>query len=274
MKPQRIRQLYRFFCSIKLTVVLLLVLVADLCLGYLSLQGNVELFQPLNEVGLRQWLLTYGRTKPLSSAWFFLLLPLLGLLVVNTLCCTGDKLYHLFHSSAGKRSSNRFYLVLSIHLMHLAIVVLLIGYLTSYTLSSIHPATTLMPGVVVKVPDTTVTAELLDMQMIAYSGERLASFFGRNLNTRAQLLLSDGKKKKTATISVNQPAHFQGFSFFLQRFNPTSATGMSSSKYIIVDIRRDPGVIPTFSGMAAFVTGLLGYLFFRYQSRRDRSLVT
>lgn len=274
MKSQYIWPIYRFCCSIKLTVVLLLLVVADLCLGYLSLQGNAELFQPLNEVGLRQWILTYGRTQPLSSAWFFILLPLLGLLALNTLCCTGDKLYHLFRSGGGRRFTNRFCLILSIHLMHLAMVTLLIGYLASYTLSSIYPAITLMPGTTVTVPNTTVTAKLLDMQMIPYSGERLAPFIGRNLNTRAQLVISDGEKEKTATMSINRPAHFRGYSFYLQRFNPTSASGMSSAKYIIMDIRRDPGVLPTFTGMAAFVAGLLGYLFFRYRSRKNRSLTT
>lgn len=272
MRNKPIETVFHFFCSLKLAVVLLFLMVADLCFGYLCLQGHATLFQPLNEVGLKQWLITYARSEPFFSAWFILLLPLLSGLAVNTLCCTGNKLYHLFTSHIKRWSSHSFLHTLSIHLIHLAIVTLLLGYLASYTLSTIHPSITLTPGVLATIPGSNINVELIEMQMIPYTGKHLASFNGRNINTNAQLKLSDKNMSKTTTLSINHPAYFRGFSFFLQRFNPTSSRAMSSSHYIVVDIRRDPGVIPTFTGIVAFLIGLAGYLFFRYSTRKNRNL--
>lgn len=272
MPIQLVVRTYQFFCSIKLTVTLLLLLVADLSLGYICLQGKVSLFQPMNEVGLSQWLLTYARSQPLDSAWFLLLLPLLSLLGINTLCCTGEKLYHLVRSQHTRLPANRLWLTLSIHLMHLAMILLLAGYLTSYTLSTIYPSITLTPGLPLTVPGSSLQVELLEMQMIPYSRNRLIPFLGRNIDVNAHLLFKDGKEQVHATLAMNRPVHIHGFSFFLQRFNPTRAGGMSPSQYIIFDIRRDPGVLPTFIAMGAFLTGLFGYLFFRHRTRKRLEL--
>lgn len=264
---------YHFLGNIRLTIILLLLLVADLCIGYLCLYENVSLFQPMNEVGLKRWLTTYGLSQPLLSGWFFLLLPLLFFLVINTLICTGDKLYHLFTSTLRQFSSNRLWLTLSIHLMHLAMVLLLVGYLTSYTLGTTYPGITVTPGTPATVPNSRVKIELLKMQMVPYSSKRLDSFIGRNIDAQAHLVLSNGNPKKSEILSMNKPVHFQGLSFFLQQFNPKQiGGGMNSAQYIVVDIRRDPGVIPTFTGMASFITGLFGYFFFRYRVRKNRSI--
>ncbi len=256
-------RIYRFFISLRLSVVLLVLLTADLGLGYIFMQGNASFYEPMNEVGLRRWLFTYGTSDLQLSAWFFVLLFLLFLLVVNTLFCTSDKLYHLFRSGRIVLKKRGVRLKLSIHLMHVAMVLLLMGYLISYTTAEIHNSLTMGVGEMLEIPDSDITLELVSMELIPYRGERNKSYIGRYIDVLAQLKIKKGTNGSIQTISVNNPAGQGGYSFFLQRFNPLWQDGFNSGEYITIDIRKDPGVCFIFMGMAAFILGFFGFVFFR-----------
>ena len=266
--------IYHFLTSIRLSFILLLLLTADLSIGYICLHGNASFYEPMNAVGLRQWLTTYGIANPLLSGWFFILLFLLFCLVVNTLVCTCDKLYHLFSTLRARLAKKRLWLTLSIHLMHLAMVLLFAGYLISYTASNIQSSITVIPGDKATVFGSDLSFELARMELIPYRQNRINSYIGRYIDTDAHLIFRDGTDTKQAVLSTNNPVSYRGYSFFLQRFNPILVKGMSSTQYIVVDIRRDPGVMLTFTGMGAFVAGLMGYIILRSRVRKHRRHTT
>ncbi len=264
---------YRFLTSIRLSVVLLLLLTADLAIGYICLHYNASLFEPMNVIGLKEWLLTYGPADLSISAWFFFLLILLFCLVVNTLFCTYDKLHHLFSTLRTKSTTKRFWLTLFIHLMHLAIVCLFLGYFISYTMSTIDNSITLTPGSQKISFGKNYTVSLHKMIMQPYPGHAIPGFKGRFIDTHAHLVFSDNRCEKRVVLSMNNPVFFHGYSIFLQRFNPKRKNGMASSRYIVMDIRHDPGVNLTFFGMFLFIAGLVGYTILRGRVRKQaRSL--
>ncbi len=259
----------RFFASLRLTVLLLLLLTLDLVAGWYALGGNASFFEPLNQLGLWHWLSTYGYDNMALAAWFFLLLLLLVCLVVNTLCCTIDRLYRLaglFRNASGRRLLFR----LSVHLMHLSLVLLLTGYFISYTGATIRPGLVVGEQGRTAVPGTGITLALEAMEMIPYNGDRLPAYQRRYIDASAILRIESADRSESREIGINRPASFAGWSFFMQRFNPRSAGGMSAAKYIVVDARRDPGAIPAFCGMAAFMLGLLGYVMLRPRSPLSR----
>ncbi|PIE68475.1 MAG: hypothetical protein CSA21_07250 [Deltaproteobacteria bacterium] len=252
----------RFCASLRLMVILLLLLTLDLVAGWYALGGNASFFEPLNQLGLWHWLFTYGYDNMALAAWFFVLLLLLVCLVINTLFCTVERLYRLagvFKNASGRRLWFR----LSVHLMHLSLVLLLIGYFISYTAASICPGLVVGEQGKTPVPGAGITLALEAMEMIPYNGGRLPAYERRYIDASAVLRIESTGRSESRAIRINSPASFAGWSFFMRRFNPRSAGGMSAAKYIVVDARRDPGVIPAFWGMAAFMLGLLGYFITR-----------
>ncbi|MBM9520800.1 hypothetical protein JWG39_13335 [Desulforhopalus vacuolatus] len=257
--------LFRFFTSLHLSVVLFLLLVVDLLFGWYCLEGNTSFYQMMNRTGLVEWLLTFGRSDPFHTSWFVVLLVLLFFLAINTLCCTGEKLTRLaknFHATL-QRKSGRF--TLSVHLMHLAMVVLLAGYLLSYIFGEVNSSVAVGDsGMTTVVPGTQLRLRVEKMEMIPYSGKGIPAFEGRRIDAEALLHISlKGYGEKVQKISMNRPVFFHGWSLFMQTFNPKSEGSMSKNIYIVLDVRRDPGIPLTFCGMTAFVLGVLGYLCFR-----------
>jgi ABC-type Fe3+-siderophore transport system permease subunit len=154
--------------------------------------------------------------------------------------------------------------------MHVAMVLLLAGYLTSYTMSSVYNSLTLSEGGQLNFPKSDLTMQLTSMEMVPYEGKRNTSFIGRYIDTRAHLRFTNKDTVVDKVLSVNSPVSHAGYTFFLQRFNPRQQGGMSGARYIIIDIRKDPGVKITFAGMAAFIAGFFGYMRFRNPLRSPR----
>jgi len=256
--------------SIRLAVVLLILLAADLSLAYFSINGRGIIFEPMNQVGIWPWLKTYAMPNLCHTAWFFILLALLTALVINTLVCTSSRLWILFPTLRKHGLSKRFYFSLSTHVMHLGMLAILIGYLVSYTMSQVYPSLTLALKKEALVAGTNLRLELLSMTLPIYEGKRLESFAGRIISPVVQLKIAGPIEERTATLGFNNPVRFQGYSFFLQRFSPRQKSGMSTTRYIVIDVRRDPGVLLYFIGISFFLGGLLFYVIFWIRSRQPR----
>ena len=269
MKKSIGTQVYTFFISLRLSVILLLLLTLDLCLGYLFLHGNASFYEPMNEVGLRRWLLTYGIGNPWLSGWFFILLFLLFFLAINTIFCTFDKLHHLFRSGIKSLRNRSIQRTLSIHLMHIAMVLLLTGYIISYTTATLYNSITIRAGGSHKLADTGITLQCTGMEPVPYTAGKNDSFSDRYIDAMVHMKFTSQSKSVEKTLSTNKPVSFKGYSFFLQNFNPRYKGGMSAVQYIVLDVRRDVGVRLTFFGMAAFIIGFLGYI--RIQGRTDKN---
>jgi cytochrome c biogenesis protein ResB len=247
--------------SIHFTVVLCLLLTADLAWGYIGLNRHTSLFRPLNDIGLATWLDTYGRHNIAHTAWFFLLLGLLALLCVNTFVCTTDRVLWLLkrrHRFEPRRLLFKF----APHVMHYAMIIILAGYLCSYLFSQVLDTRTLVPGKTMTLPGTQLQITFTNFNPEYYQGDRLPAFKNRVLQPNAGLILSDGQQRQAKVLSLNRPVHFNGYLIVLQSFSPKKAGGsMSRRQRISLSIRKDPGVQFYLAGVVLFTLGLLIYLF-------------
>ncbi len=247
--------------SIHLTVVLCLLLTADLAAGYVCLNRRSVIFAPLNEIGLPEWMGTYGMHNLESTAWFFVLMPLLALLCINTFVCTTDRVVRLFKSRSRHPSILRFCFRLAPHVMHYALIVILIGYLSSYMFAQVLETRTLLPGGTMTLPGTGASIRFDAFQPEYYEAGRLATFRDRVLQPVARLVLSDGDSRRTALLKYNHPVWFKSFGIFLKDFAPKSRTGgMGMKVRINVSIRKDPGVVLYLAGMLLFTAGMAMYI--------------
>lgn len=271
---RRLEYIWRKLGSIRLTVALCLLLTADLAYGYLCLNRRTSLFAPLNDMGLAAWTETFGRHNLVHTGWFFVMLPLLFLLCLNTFACTTDRVVFLIRT--GKRMSPRRLLFkLAPHIMHYAMIVILAGYLCSYLFADVLPLRTLFPGSSMVLPGSNAQVRFERFDPVFYEGERLDYFKDRVIQPRARLVLTDAAIVRNAVLSCNGPVHFRGYSIFLKEFQPTKkAGGMSRPTRIDISIRKDPGVLLYFPGILLFTFGLSIYVvewIFFQKTKRESS---
>ena len=255
-----LRTLWRRLGSIHLTVALCLVLTLDLFWGYLCLKDHSMIFAPMNDMGLAAWVTTYGRHNLVYTAWFFILLALLAVLCLNTFVCTTDRVTVLL----GRRAhlgGNRLLLKLAPHLMHYALILILVGYLGSYLFARVLDMRTLVPGVPMVLPGTTARVTFTAFDPVYYRGERLPAFKNRVLQPRARLTVTNAAQTDQRILSVNRPVWVKGYGIFLKNFSPKTGTGgMVRRPRVDVSIRKDPGVRLYLVGIALFTVGLGVYL--------------
>lgn len=259
-----IGRIFRALGSLRLSLILFFLLSLNLLVGYFCLEGNTVIFFPLNEVGLMSWLGTYGLQNLSYTFWIYLLLPLLSLLAINTLVCTLIKLKGLAQKKGLRLGHFATRLSLLIHLIHLAVILMLAGYLVSYTLGETRQGLVLAPGKEVSLGEEGIMLRLDAMELIPYEADRIASFTDRNLNVAATVTVSGpGLVEKQLGLGINRPALVAGRLLLLERFNPKYQGGMSNAPYLVITVRKDYGGFISLAGMLAFSLGLMGYLYHR-----------
>jgi cytochrome c biogenesis protein ResB len=250
--------IWRKLGSIHLTVVLCLLLAADLALGYVCLERHTALFAPMNDIGLVAWARTYGRQNPVHTAWFFILLCLLTLLCVNTFVCTTDKVARLM-SRRKQFKARRLFFKLAPHVMHYALIVILTGYLSSYLFARVLDTRTLILDKSISLAGTDGHITFTEFIPEFYQGDRLPAFKNRVLRPRARLRLTDGEYSRTAELNSTGPVHFKGYTITLKDFAPRQKGGMGLRTRIDLSIRKDPGVGLYLAGIVLFTVGLVMY---------------
>lgn len=90
------RKIWDFFCSIHLTLYLLLLLVFFLFLGSAQLTRPLEAFSLLGQMSLLEWLTGIGWRELGLSYWIYLSLLCVFFLALNTIACTIDRLIVIF----------------------------------------------------------------------------------------------------------------------------------------------------------------------------------
>ena len=197
------------------------------------------------------------------TMWLFILLILLTIFCINSFACTTDRLIRLFRSS-GNFTRWRFFIGLSPHIMHYAIIIILTGYLISYTFSTILDTRVLTPGTSMVIPGTEIKITFDSISPDYYRGS-IPSFEDRILKPNARLAITEGNLCVERLLNHNSPVTYKGYSVFLKGFRPKSkSSGMSSTPRIDLNIRTDPGVRFYMAGILLFVAGLLMYLADRF----------
>ncbi|MDR2351757.1 MAG: hypothetical protein LBF22_01115 [Deltaproteobacteria bacterium] len=256
-----IKPIWDFFASTKLAIVLSFLLALVAGLAYPLIKMNLSTFIPLGEVGLFTWLSTYGRYNLGHTFWFFALLILLTILAINTFVCSTDKLYRSLKQFPQKERLSWF-LKLGPHVMHYAVLVILIGYLGSYALSESLPGRALSPdGPPVRLPRGQGEVSLTRDIPKIYSGTRLEYFDKYYLDPGYVLVFKDNSGKiKRAKLAYSVSPYYKGYRFYLADFYPKKSTGSAMGlNYIKMNIRRDPSALIYVGGIILFVVGLVLY---------------
>ena len=255
--------LWRALGSIRLTVALCFLLAIDLGIGYLSLRGRLEIFVPMSNIGLLEWLATYGAANPLHALWFFVMLALLGALSINTFVCTSERVIVIVAQRPGWRQLP---FRLAPHLMHYAVLVILSGYLCSYLFSTSDTGHTLRPGETLTLPDRT-TLRFEDFAAQYLRGRRVEAFDGYIIRPNARLTVHRAGRQSEALLNFNEALHVGDYGIYLADFQPRKPGGGMGRNYIALIVRRDPSAIVYRLGMALFVAGLALYIFERRLKR-------
>ncbi|MGD9161442.1 MAG: hypothetical protein PVG39_23720, partial [Desulfobacteraceae bacterium] len=195
--------IWRRLGSINLTIILCLLFTLDLTYGYLCLNRNAHIFTPINDIGLIVWIKTYGLYNLSHTMWLFILLILLTIFCINSFACTTDRLIRLFRPS-GNLSGWRFFLGLSPHIMHSAMIIILAGYLISYLFSTILDTRVLTPGTSMVIPGTEIKITFNHMSPEYYKGS-IPSFEDRILKPNAELSISEDNFCVNKLLNHNQP---------------------------------------------------------------------
>ncbi|MDR0441148.1 MAG: hypothetical protein LBI59_09250 [Candidatus Accumulibacter sp.] len=256
------KKIWNIAGSSNLMVVLCALLTLDLGWAYFGLEKNLPLFAPMNDVGLYKWLTTYARYNLGESAWFLLMLVLLTLLALNTFICTTERVILLIRRRSGRLRS------LGPHVMHYAMLVILLGYLLSYLLSSSYPGNALRPGASIDLPEGRGRITFLSAEPSVYRGERMRFFDGYILDPGIRLKLVSENETREVTLAFNRPVWFEGFDIHLIDF--ISRRGTRGLRRIKLIVRRDPSSAVYLSGLGLFFAGLLLYGWDMFSRRNAR----
>jgi cytochrome c biogenesis protein ResB len=256
-----LRKIWSAMGSVHLTFALLVMLVADLGGGFFSLRFHTDLFVPLNELGLQEWITTYGLGYLRHTAWFLILLVLLFLLAANTFVCTTTRIVVLLRYRSSFTSPVRFFLKFSPHVMHYALLVILLGYLSSYLFAVNSTNNILIPGKSIQVPDSDLYVKLESVDIQFYKGNRLDFLQKRAINPEAMLVLMNEHQVQRKRISIIKPVWFEDFSIHLKDFAPKTKGSLNRKPYVNLIIKRDPGIKFYFTGTVLFIVGLFMYLY-------------
>ncbi|MDR1872069.1 MAG: hypothetical protein LBS60_09180 [Deltaproteobacteria bacterium] len=250
-----------------LAVLILLFLAVDTALAYPLLKNKLFAFIPLGEAGLLTWLKTYGPGNLPHTAWFYGLMVGLILLGTNTFVCSTTRVWALLNPSSRKKG---WFLKLGPHITHYAVLVMVLGYLGSYTLAQALPGRALVPGgPALKLPQKLGTMSVTIEDPIVYNGTRLEFFDTWFLDPGFVLVFKDQNGTETrAKVAYNKPAHYAGYNFYLADFYPKNAGGgMGSYRTVQLTIRKDPAATIYLVGILIFAFGLILYLLDLYQTR-------
>lgn len=257
-----IERSWKFLGDVRLSLWLIYALFADILVGSMIMQRYPELFYPLKDQFLQQWLLSYGERNIHLTWWFFVALLLLFLLALTTIVCGTDRAVATIARFRGDDIRGSF-LKLSPTVVHVGFLLLLAGQLVSHTLGVNSHGNILAVGGAVEVPGSGIKLVLQDMKVGFFGRDtRFLGMAGKVRDCAGTLAVVDSGVIHERRISINRPAWYKGWSFFIEDFYPKSR-GAKRPPYINLVIRKDPGIKLMAAGSIVFGLGLIMYLLWR-----------
>ena len=223
-----------FFLSLKTTVWLLTALIVLFFIGSYLMPVHREVYGPMNEVLLFEWLREVAVDHPLQTWWFFACLALLALLTVNTLVCS-------WYAVKGRWSRGDFLLRISPQIMHAGFLCILLAHLLGagmgYRLSGALPE-----GATVRLPEVTrLTLDRLRVD-IAPAG------YPRSWSADVTVSLN-GALVASGTLGPNEPLFHGGTGIYLKSFD------LERGPVAFLMVNRDPGALWALAGGILFTLG-------------------
>lgn len=267
-----IRRSWRFLGDVRLSLWLIYALFADILVGSMIMKRYPELFYPLQDRFLQQWLLSYGESNIYLTWWFFVALLLLFSLALTTTVCSTDRAVAVIAGFRGDDIRGSF-LKLAPTVVHVGFLLLLAGQLVSHTLGVNSHGNIMTVGGAVRLPGSGIKIVLQDMK-VGFFGQdsRFLGMAGKVRDCSGTLAVVDQGGIHERRISINRPVRYRGWSFFIEDFYPKSK-GLKKPPFINMVIRKDPGIKLMAAGAIVFGLGLVMYLLLVARARINRGPV-
>ncbi len=196
------KKVWRFFSSIWLTVVLVILICLDGAWGSLLSMKVPGFYRSIDQSVLFKWLGEYGPHYLRFTLWMYILIALSALFAVNTLVCTVDRVYSIIKL---KRPLRSFYP----HIVHIGFLIALLGHLSGSLWGFRSPGNVLFKGEPKPVPNEPgLFARFDNIEMKSTPEGDLDSLKAR------VTLLKNNSEVLTKDIEINGPLIYRGVAFY------------------------------------------------------------
>lgn len=196
------KTLWRFFSSVKLTIVLAVVICIVAAWGSLLAVKHQSFYRFLDGVILLPWLIEKGAPYLKFTGWIYLLIFLTAVFALNTVVCTMDRVYAVVKT---RMPLQAFFP----QIVHIGFLIALLGHLAGSVAGYKSSGNMLFKDVPTPVPhEDGLFMRLDDVQTRTDEGGELAS-----VRTRVTLL-RDGQAVTTDDIGINSPMLYKGTAFY------------------------------------------------------------
>jgi len=245
-----------------------LLFAAVLCFaGSICYGRNPEIFVALNSTMLRDWLETFGVENIAHTWWLFLLLGVLFFLGINTALCTAERMIRIMRLKK-RRSMKAMLFLLAPHIMHIAFLVIMAGYLALYT-SGINSYNNILgPGIKRYLPGSSIMMELSDPSFSKARHQHNEYIEDLYVEAGYKLLFHDGNKTGVRRIGLNRPCFYRGYSIHVADFNPKKTTSMTNNVWVNLTIRKNMGIPLFMAGVIIFALGVFLYTLSVFTKRK------
>lgn len=198
------KTIWRFFASIKLTIVLAAVICVVAGVGSILAVSNQEFYRYLDQVILLPWLVDKGATYLKLTGWIFALIALTAVFAVNTVVCTIDRLYAIVKTRMPARAFFP-------QIVHIGFLIAVLGHLAGTVSGYKTSGNILYKDIPASVPHEQGLAMRLDDVEVQTRPDTLGDL--AFVRTRVTLL-SGGEAVKTYDIGINNPLIYKGIAFY------------------------------------------------------------
>lgn len=207
------KSLWQWFVSTRMTIVISLLIVADVLIGTILLSAYSDVFSTINLEVFFFWLFDTGIDNIGLSWWIFLLLALLTLLTLNTVACLIDSLAAIV---VRRRKGHAIARRLLSQAVHLGFVIVLVGHLVSSVAGFRTTGNRLYEGATIAMPGAQGLSLRLNRLDVAYSKHGYMKRMDAALS-----LLSDNQVIKEQIVRLNEPLLYRGNAVYIEHHGKT-----------------------------------------------------
>jgi hypothetical protein len=224
-----------------------------------------EIFVPLNSSMLFEWIETFGFANLPYTWWFFLLIAVFFLMGINTFLCTLERIMAIIRLR-NRRSIRSLLYLLSPHIMHIAFLVIIAGYLALYTLGVNSYNNIYKPGFRRQLPLSSISMEICD-PTFSIAPHIMNDFLERlYVSATYTLIFHDGNRTVRKKVGLNNPCLYKGYSIHIEDFNPSRAGSKTNNIWVNFTIRRNIGIPIFMAGIILFAAGVFLYVLSAFTS--------
>ncbi len=234
-----------FFLSLKTSVWVLFILVCLFFIGSYMMPARRDVFSPMNDDILLNWMTRIAAENPFQTWWFFAALGVLIVLTINTLVCSVKAIRQRW-------SRSDFLIRISPQIIHAGFLFILLAHLLSaasgYKLSGMMPE-----GGSARLPEN-LGLRLQEIRVQTDPSGYMTDWAATVLLYENQILVRRG------VLAPNQPVFYKGTGVYLK----TLDFDRGPAAYLLVV--KDPGALWALAGGVLFMLGSSVLLFLKWKT--------